>query len=132
MPNFEGFPVGVQIAEVKFEAATYELLTSEPTILASRLLYYRIPTQHGGPRIKTPRNLAGRRLMVFEKAEGENGMWDDLDIERKVGAHFYCSTQKTFPWANKIPGISPLPSCPHPCLAIQFQPSNCVQHDVAS
>ncbi|KAF2816675.1 uncharacterized protein BDZ99DRAFT_434145 [Mytilinidion resinicola] len=84
MPEFDGLPIGVQIAEIKFEAATYQLLSSEPRILVSRLLYYRIPTQHGGPVVKPPRNLAGRRLMVFERAEGGNEVWDDLDEQGKT------------------------------------------------
>ncbi|KAF2793863.1 hypothetical protein K505DRAFT_243428, partial [Melanomma pulvis-pyrius CBS 109.77] len=50
MPNYDGFPIQVQVPEVKFEIAVYELLRSEPNILASRLLYHRIPVQHVGPR----------------------------------------------------------------------------------
>ncbi|KAF2496828.1 3-hydroxybutyryl-CoA dehydratase [Lophium mytilinum] len=84
MPEFDGLSIRVQIAEIKFEAAAYQLLSSEPSILVSRLLYYRIPTKHGGPVVKPPRNLAGRRLMVFERAEGGNDVWDDLDEQGKA------------------------------------------------
>ncbi|KND90471.1 hypothetical protein TOPH_05004 [Tolypocladium ophioglossoides CBS 100239] len=39
MPNFNGFPIHSQATEVQFEAATYELLRSEPNIFVSDLLY---------------------------------------------------------------------------------------------
>lgn len=44
MPDYGGFPVHVQVLEVKFEAAVYELLRSEPNILASRLLLPPYPS----------------------------------------------------------------------------------------
>lgn len=84
MPDFLGFPVHVQIAEAKFEAAAYELLRSEPNILASRLLYYRTPVQYDGPRLDPPQDIVGRRLFLFERAEGENNIWHDLDPEDKA------------------------------------------------
>lgn len=87
MPNFDGFPIHVQVLEVKFEAAVYELLRSEPNILASRLLYYRIPVQHVSLRLDPPQDIAGRRLFLFEKAEGENNVWRDLSPEQKVRAY---------------------------------------------
>ena len=39
MPNFDGLPIEVQAPEARFEVAVYELLLSEPNILASRLLF---------------------------------------------------------------------------------------------
>ena len=84
MPNYEGFPIHVQVADVKFEVAAYELLRSEPNILASRLLYHRIPVQHVGPRLNVPQDILGRRLFLFERAEGENNVWYDLSPEEKV------------------------------------------------
>ncbi|KAI0405976.1 hypothetical protein F4802DRAFT_596649 [Xylaria palmicola] len=45
MLDYEGFPIHVQVPEVKFETEVYERLQSEPDILASRLLYYRVPVQ---------------------------------------------------------------------------------------
>lgn len=84
MPNYDGFPIQVQVPEVKFEVAVYELLRSEPNILASRLLYHRIPVQHVGPRLDPPQDIAGRRLFLFERAEGENNVWRDLSSEQKV------------------------------------------------
>lgn len=70
MHDYDGFPLQVQVQEVMFEVAVYELLRSEPEILASRLLYYRIPVQHVGPRRDVPPDTVGRRLFLFEKAEG--------------------------------------------------------------
>ncbi|KAJ9197698.1 hypothetical protein DTO164E3_5552 [Paecilomyces variotii] len=84
MPNYDGPPIQVQVPEVKFEIAVYELLRSEPNILASRLLYYRIPAQHVSPRLDMPQGIVGRRLFLFEKAEGENNVWQDLSSEQKA------------------------------------------------
>lgn len=84
MPGYDGFPVHVQVPEVKFEMAVYELLCSEPGILASRLLYNRIPAQHVGPRLGPPPDIMGRRLFLFEKTEGENNVWADLNFEQKA------------------------------------------------
>ncbi|KAF8694423.1 hypothetical protein AX14_002043 [Amanita brunnescens Koide BX004] len=78
MPNYDEFPIGAQVSEVKFEVALYELLRSEPNILASRLLYHCIPVQHVGPRLDCPQDIAGRRLFLFERAKGENNVWYDL------------------------------------------------------
>jgi hypothetical protein len=88
MPNFDGFPIHVQVPQVKFEAAAYELLRSEPNILASRLLYHRIPVQHVGPRLDHPQDIAGRRLFLFERAEGEKNVWYNLNPDEKVRAYF--------------------------------------------
>jgi hypothetical protein len=87
MPNFDGAPIHKQVPEVKFEVAVYELLCSEPDILASRLLYHRIPVQHIGPRLNLPQDIAGRHLYLFEKAEGENNVWRDLSPEQRVRAY---------------------------------------------
>ena len=87
MPNYDGFPIQVQVPEMKFEIAVYELLRSEPNILASRLLYHRIPVQHVGPRLNLPLDIVGRRLFLFEKAEGENNVWRVLSSEQKVRAN---------------------------------------------
>lgn len=84
MPNYDRFPINVQVPEVKFEAAVYELLLSEPNILASHLLYHCIPVQHIGPRDDVPQDIMGRRLFLFERAEGENNVWFDLNPESQV------------------------------------------------
>jgi hypothetical protein len=87
LPNFDDFPIHIQVPEVKFEVAVYELLRSELNILASYLLYYRIPVQHVSPRLDLPQDIAGRRLFLFERAEEENNVWWDLSSEQKVCAY---------------------------------------------
>ncbi|KAK3369872.1 hypothetical protein B0H63DRAFT_514128 [Podospora didyma] len=84
MPEFDGFPIEWQASEAQFEAAVYELLRPEAEILASRLLYHRFPAQHPGTKLETPQDLAGRRLFLFETAEGENNVWWDLSSEQKA------------------------------------------------
>jgi hypothetical protein len=96
MPNFDGAPIHKQVPEVKFEVAVYELLRSEPNILASRLLYHRIPVQHVGPRLYLPQDITGRHLFLFERAEGEKNIWRGLTPEQKVRAYvsnLFCSIQ---------------------------------------
>ena len=88
MPNFDGAPIDTQVSEVKFEAAVYELLRSEPNILVSHLLYYRIPVQHTGPKLDPPQDIGGRHLFLFERAEGEKNVWWQLSSEQKVRAYF--------------------------------------------
>jgi hypothetical protein len=83
VPNYDGFPIHVQVPKAKFEVAVYELLRSEPNILASCLLYYRIPVQHTSPRLDL-QDISGRRLFLFKRAEGENNVWRDLSPDAKV------------------------------------------------
>jgi hypothetical protein len=73
MPNYDGFPIDVLVSDVKFEAVVYELLRSDASILASRLLYYRVPV-HVPPQINVPQDIAGRSLFLFERSEGENNV----------------------------------------------------------
>ena len=84
MPNFKGPPIHEQVPKVKFEVAVYQLLRSEPNILTSRLLYHRIPVQHVGPRLDLPQDIAGRHLFLFERTEGEEGVWWDFSPEQQV------------------------------------------------
>jgi hypothetical protein len=99
MPNYDGFDMDFLLGDINFEAATYKLLETS-NIPASRLLYFRLPVQHPGLRDKVPTDLAGRRLMVFEKADGRDNVWRTLSHEGKVplapvtpGQHLssYCS-----------------------------------------
>ena len=120
MPNFDGFPIEVQVPEAKFEVAVYELLRSEPDIMASRLLYHRIPVQHIGPRLDPPKDIAGRRLFVFEKAEGKNNVWYDLSPEAKVRANvsrLLHSIQVT----TCSPGQASFSLSPYSCITVQLQ-----------
>jgi hypothetical protein len=118
MPDYDGFPIHVQVPEAKFEVAVYELLCSESNILASRLLYHRIPVQHFGPRDDLPRDIAGRRLSLFERADGENNVWHNLSPEEKVST--YVSHLLRSSCANPLSRPIFLLS-PYPCIAVQFQ-----------
>ncbi|KAK4185042.1 hypothetical protein QBC35DRAFT_517184 [Podospora australis] len=84
MPDFDSFPVQVQIPEAHFEMAVYNLLRSEPGIMASRLLYGRAPAQYERPGLAIPHDISGRRLFVFERAEGANNVWEDLTPNNKL------------------------------------------------
>jgi hypothetical protein len=84
MPGFDGFDPRVQASEVRFEAATYQLLLSERGVMATRLLYYRPPVQYSGTKLNRPIDIAGRRLFLFEKAEGRSTVWKTLDPDGKV------------------------------------------------
>ncbi|KAL8955996.1 MAG: hypothetical protein Q9193_006342 [Seirophora villosa] len=88
MPDFDGLPIEKQVPEALFEAGVYELLHSEPAIPASHLLYYRAPKQHPGPRLTIPRDIKGRRLFVFERAQGYNNAWDDLNADSKCNNRY--------------------------------------------
>ncbi|KAF1817608.1 hypothetical protein P152DRAFT_487427 [Eremomyces bilateralis CBS 781.70] len=60
MPHFDGFPLAVQVPEAEFEVA------------------------HTGAGRTPPRDITGRRLFIFERAEGESNMWEDLGLEEKA------------------------------------------------
>ena len=70
MPGYDGFAVKEQVNDVQFEAAVYSLLEGNLDIRASRLLYFRVPVEHPDTKTAPPVDLSGRRLFVFEKAEG--------------------------------------------------------------
>lgn len=91
MPDFDGFPIDEQAPEAEFEAAVYQLLRTEPEIRISRLAHHRVPVQIPGRRDEIPKDLAGRRLFVFEKAEGMNNVWEELDPGKKVRAFLNCA-----------------------------------------
>lgn len=84
MPNFDGFPIERQAPEAVFEAAVYNLLRTESDIRVSHLLHHRVPVLYPGPKLSIPQDLAGRRLFLFEKAEGANNVWAELNAANKV------------------------------------------------
>ena len=84
MPDFGGFKIEDQVNDVQFEAAVYGLLKGNLDIRASRLLYFRVPVQHSGTKTAPPVDLSGRRLFVFERAEGETNKWQGLTAAAKV------------------------------------------------
>ena len=84
MPDYDGFTIDQQVPEVKFEAAAYKLLRSMAAIRASRLLYYRVPVEYPPPHVEVPRDIAGRRLLVFERADGVTLDWHIPTADQKV------------------------------------------------
>ncbi|KAH7405682.1 3-hydroxybutyryl-CoA dehydratase [Phaeosphaeria sp. MPI-PUGE-AT-0046c] len=84
MPGYDGFTTERQTAEVLFEAATYKLLQSESDIKASLLLYSRGPIDLPGPKAHIPSSIVGRRLFVFDRAEGKNNVWKELSADNKL------------------------------------------------
>lgn len=86
-PNYDGFPVSQLTSTAMFEVAVYELLRSEPHIMASKLLYSRILAQRVGHRLEIPHDITGRSLLLFQRAEGSNNEWWDLSPEGQVCAH---------------------------------------------
>ena len=84
MPGWDGWPLEKQVRDVRFEAAVYELLRSQPKIRNSHLLYHRVPQQYPGPHLVVPPDLKGRRLFVFERAEGAKNWWNDSSPNAQV------------------------------------------------
>ncbi len=70
MPNFDGFPVAIEAAGVRFESAVYELLRGEPDIRSSRLLYSRAPVQHPGQKLTIPRISAAVGCLSLRNPKG--------------------------------------------------------------
>ena len=83
MSNYDAFPIDNLVSEVKFEAVVYELLRSDASILASCLLYHRVPVQHVPLRLNVPHDITGRRLFLFENFRGDNNIWYELSSEEK-------------------------------------------------
>jgi len=119
MPNYDGFPIHVQVPEAKFEVAVYELLRSEPNTLASRLLYHRIPVQHDVPRVDPPNDIAGRRLFLFERAEGENNVWGSLSPGEKVRGYIN-HLLRTIQFEFFSLGLSSCSVSPYPRIFVQL------------
>ena len=84
MPDYDEFAIESLVPEVKFEAAVYKLLQSEPKIRASRLLYHRVPVEYPSPHLETPSDIAGRRLLVFERTDGNILHWCTTKEVQKV------------------------------------------------
>jgi hypothetical protein len=69
MPGYDGFSLEVKAPEVRFEAAVYELLGGNEEIKLSMLLHHQVPVRHPPPLSRPPKDLAGRRLMIFERGK---------------------------------------------------------------
>ncbi|MCJ1349392.1 hypothetical protein MMC31_007632 [Peltigera leucophlebia] len=83
-PNYSCLPFHVQVSKAKFEVALYELLRSEPNIMASNLLTYRILVQQVGPRLDV------RCLLLLKRADGENIQWWDLSPKERLFSRPVC------------------------------------------
>ncbi|KAL7939754.1 3-hydroxybutyryl-CoA dehydratase [Trichoderma chlorosporum] len=83
MPNYDGYLVQNQICDVQYEAALNEISRSFTDLKISKLLYWRLPVQHTGLKQDHPKDILGRRLQVFERAEGEKEVWRGLSISEQ-------------------------------------------------
>ncbi|KAF4441810.1 3-hydroxybutyryl- dehydratase [Fusarium albosuccineum] len=83
MPHYDGFSLHWLHKQLEFEAATYRLLQNNPDVPTDPLLYHRHPLQHGGIKTGIPEDISGRRLMIFEMANGQSRLWDKLDEQQK-------------------------------------------------
>jgi hypothetical protein len=120
MPDYDGFTIKRQVPEVLFEAATYKLLRNEPEIRPSRLLYYRVPILKPGPKTKIPTDFSGRRIFVFERADGTNNVWEQLNAEGRV----CIATRSVCSLLNfRLCSLVSLHICVLPCSTIVHLPS---------
>ncbi|KAJ7758528.1 hypothetical protein DFH07DRAFT_868009 [Mycena maculata] len=102
-PRYDGFPIDTLAIEVEFEAATYRLLRAQPEILASKLLYYRGPVQRKDKDpTEIPKDLVGRQLFVFEKAEGANNVWP-ADRDKKLAILTQCASMRAALFRFELP-----------------------------
>lgn len=84
MPNYDGFALTWLHNQVEFEAAVYLLLESTAEIPTSRLLYFRHSEQSQGPKTELPKDISGRRLMLFDMSKGDTPLWRELNESQKV------------------------------------------------
>ncbi|GAB1314711.1 hypothetical protein MFIFM68171_04921 [Madurella fahalii] len=82
MPNYDGFGMDFLLGDMTFETEVYGLL-EHSEIPVSRLLYFRLPAQYPGPATDVPADLAGQRVIVFEKVDGRDNVWGGLSVEGK-------------------------------------------------
>lgn len=84
MPKYAGISIEEQVSRTRFEARLYYLLSSEPGILLSHLIYHRVPVQRNSPDSSIAQNIIGRPLFLFEKSEGKRNMWYGLCPDNQV------------------------------------------------
>lgn len=84
MPRYDGFSLHWLHRQLDFEVATYKLLKHTPGIPTDRLLYHRHPLQHAGIKHGMPADISGRRLMIFDMAQGQCRLWSELDEQQRV------------------------------------------------
>lgn len=78
--------------------------------------------QRDGPRLDPPHDLAGRRSLVFDKAEGEENVRWELSPDDKVSANVMClpSSFELLALVSSLESSSYSDS-PYPCIIVQLQ-----------
>ena len=134
MPNYEAFPIDSLVSDVKFEAAIYELLRSDASILASRLLYHRVPV-HVPPRLNVPQDIVGRSLFLFERSEGENNISPEGEEVRSypfVNRLFVLNKFGSIQLLTCSLGVSSYSGSPYSCITFQLQSPSQIRHRLVS
>lgn len=85
VPNYDGFAETWLHNLVEFEAAVYHLLEDTVGIPTSRLLYFRHAQESQAPKTELPKDISGRRLMIFEMSKDNKPLWRVLSKHQKVG-----------------------------------------------
>ena len=85
-PSFDNLFYQKQARDAMFEAAAYGLLAPVSAVKVSKLIYHRLPVLQEGPRSKTPPGIAGRQLLIFNRAESGDAVkiWKSASHEGKV------------------------------------------------
>jgi len=107
MPRYDGSTMDFLLQELQFEVDTCALVQRVPAIVASRIVDYRAPVQSAAPHFGMPKDIAGRRLMIFEKAEGEHNVWRNLSPDGKVHTQF-CFLSAFLPCSGAHSSLRPL------------------------
>ncbi|KAJ3457056.1 hypothetical protein MRS44_014197 [Fusarium solani] len=84
VPHYDGFSLHWLHQQIDFEVATNSLLQNTPGVPTDRLLYHRHPLLHAGIKRGMPKDISGRRLMIFEMAQGQCRLWSDLDQQQRT------------------------------------------------
>lgn len=84
MPDYDGFALTWLHNLVEFEAEVNPLIEGVAKLPTSRLLYYRHAEQYPGPKTELPKDISGRRLMVFDMTKGDDFTWSELSESQKV------------------------------------------------
>lgn len=84
MPGYDGFTLAWLHRQLELEAAIYNLLDGLSGIPTSKLLYYRHSEKAENISIDLPKDISGRRLMIFEMRKDSNIDWRGLDYAQKV------------------------------------------------
>ncbi|KAH7244950.1 hypothetical protein B0J15DRAFT_564806 [Fusarium solani] len=84
MPHYDGFSLRWLHQQIDFEVTTNRLLQNTPGVPTGRLLYHRHPLQHAGIEHGMPKDISGRRFMIFEMAQGQCRLWSGFDQQQRM------------------------------------------------